>query len=155
MAHEDPSDLLRDRLAHLRSSGERRVILEPRAAEEIAALRASIGWPLFGPPPAGAMLRREVEAVVLAGTVQFVRGQELPPVDRVNALLEAIEILTAVYPIAPVLVPEAMRAICGALAGNPPGVHHAELHNEAIDMLDAAQLTHDRAEVDQAIWLLA
>jgi hypothetical protein len=155
VTHEDPSGALRDRLDRFRSSGGRRVILEPQAAEEVAVLRASIGWPPFGPPPDGAALRRQLDAVMLAGTVQFARAQELPPADRVAALLEAMEIFTAVYPLAPGMVPETVRAMCGALAANPPDVHHAELHNEAVDMLDAAEMTRDQAEVDQAIWLIA
>ena len=151
----DMHTAVRDRLTRFRSSGDLRVILEPQAAEEVAALRASIGWPPFGPLPSDAAMRRELDAVVLAGTVQFIRCQELPPVDRVDALLEVMEIFTAVGPLAPDAVPEPMRAMCGALAGNPPEVNHAELHNEAIDMLDAAGVTGDREAVDQAIWLLA
>jgi CHAT domain len=150
----DAQAAVRDRLAAYRSSGDPRAILEERAAEEVAALRASVGWPAFG-PPLGGLLRRELGAVVLVGTVQFIRAQELGPVDRVDALLEAMEIFTAVYPLAPAMVPEPMRAMCGALAGNPPDVNHAELHNEAIDMLDAAAVTDNLAEVDQAIWLIA
>src|SRR5215468_3626216 len=153
--HEDISAAMRKRLVLFRSSGDSRVICEPRAAGEVAALRASIGWPPFGPLPPDAAMRRELDAVVLAGTVQLIRCQELPPVDRVDARLQALEIFTAVGALAPDAVPEPMRAICGALAGNPPWVHHAELHNEAIDMLDAAGVTGDLAAVDQAIWLLA
>jgi hypothetical protein len=151
----DMHTAVRDRLSRFRSSGDRRVVLEPEAAEEVAALRASIGWPAFGPPPPDATMRRELDAVVLAGTVQFIRCQEMPAIDRVDALIEAMEIFTAVYPLAPGVVPEMMRAVCGALAGNPPAVNHAELHNEAIDVLDAAGMTGDREAVDQAIWLVA
>jgi hypothetical protein len=153
--HEDISAAMRKRLVLFRSSGDSRVICAPQAAEEVAALRASIGWPPFGPLPPDAAMRRELDAMVLAGTVQFIRCQGLPPVDRVDAWLEALEIFTAVGPLAPDAVPEPMRAICGALASNPPQVHHAELHNEAIDMLDAAGATGDLAAVDQGIWLLA
>jgi len=149
------SDAVRNRLAAFRSSGDSRVILDGQAAGEIAALRESIGWPPFGPRPSGAVIRRQLEVVLLAGRAQFIRCRELPPGDRVEAWLEAMELFTAVYPLAPDAVPEPMRPMCGALAGNPPGVHHAELHNEAIDMLDAAEVTRDRAEVDQAIWLIA
>jgi hypothetical protein len=155
VTRDDAQNAIGNRLAVFRSSGDRGVLLEPRAAEEVAALRALIDWPPFGSPPSPSVLRRELDTVVLAGTVQFIRSQELPPVDRVDALLEAMELFTAVYPLAPALVPEPMRAMCGALAGNPPGVSHAELHNEAIDMLDAVELTQDRAELDQAIWLIA
>ncbi len=155
MTYESIADVVQDRLARFWSSGDRRVIVEPEAADEVAALRASIGWPTFGPPPSGASLWRALDAVVLAGTFQFVRCQELEPVDRVDAWVQAMELFTLVYPLAPDTVPETMRAMCRALAGNPPDVHHAELHNEAIDMLDNASMTHDRAEVDQAIWLIA
>jgi len=41
--------------------------------------------------------RGGVEAAALAGTVQFIRSQELPPGDRVDALLETMELFTAVY----------------------------------------------------------
>jgi tetratricopeptide (TPR) repeat protein len=155
MVHEDIYGAVRDRLAHFTSSGDLRVILDPRAAGEIAALRAAAGWPPFAPPPAGPALRRELDALALAGTVEFIRSQELPPADRLEAVLEAMEIFTAVYPVAPAIVPEPMRAMCAVLAANPPGVHHAELHNEAIDTLDAVAMTRDRAQADQAIWLLA
>src|ERR1035438_3690977 len=147
-------DAVRDRLAAYQSSGDPRIILEPRAAEEVAMLRASCGWPPFGAPPSDAALRRELDVVVLIGTFQFLRCQELPDIDRVDALLEAVELFAAVYRFAPDAVPGPIRVMCGALAGDPPDVHHAELHNEAIDMLDAAEVTRDRAEVDQAIWLI-
>jgi hypothetical protein len=138
MTDEGIADVVQDRLARFWSSGDRRVIVEPEAADEVVALRASIGWPAFAPPPAGASQRRELDTVVLAGTLQFVRSQELEPVDRLDAYLEAMELFTCVYPLVPGLVPEPVRAMCDALAGNPPGVHHAELHNEAIDTLDTA-----------------
>jgi tetratricopeptide (TPR) repeat protein len=154
MDYERSANAVRDRLARFRSSGDRRIIIDPEAAREVAALRESIDWPPFGPPPRGAPLRRELEAVVLAGTVQFIRCQELDRLDRVDSWLEATELFTAVYPLAPAMVPEPMRAMCGALAGDPPDVSHAELHNEAIDMLDAVEVTGDLAELDQAIWLL-
>jgi tetratricopeptide (TPR) repeat protein len=145
---------VRDRLTRFRSSGDRRLILEPGAAEEVATLRASIGWPPFGPLPPDAVMRREIEAVTLAGTVQFIRCQELPFIDRVDALIEAMEIFTVLYSLAPAMVPEVMHDMCGALTGNPPAVNHAELHNEAIDVLDSAEVTGDRKAVDQAIWLI-
>jgi len=154
MDYERSANAVRDRLARFRSSGDRRIIIDPEAAREVAALRESIDWPPFGPPPRGAPLRRELEAVVLAGTVQFIRCHELDRLDRVDPWLEATELFTAVYPLAPAMVPEPMRAMCGALAGDPPDVSHAELHNEAIDMLDAVEVTGDLAELDQAIWLL-
>lgn len=155
MAHDDMRDAVLNRLAIFRSSGDRRVITDPQAAEEVAALRASIDWPPFGKPPSGAALRRELDVAVLAGMIQFIRSQELPPGDRVDARLQATEIFTAVYPLESAMVPEPIRAMCGALAGDPPDIHHAALHNEAIDMLDAAEVTRDRATLDQAIWLLA
>lgn len=154
MGYERIANAVQDRLARFRSSGDRRIIIDPEAAREVAALRESIGWLQFGPPPRGASLRRELKAVVLAGTVQFIRCHELGRLDRVDPWLEATELFTAVYPLAPAMVPEPMRAMCGALAGNPPDVSHAELHNEAIDMLDAIAVTSDLAELDQAIWLL-
>jgi hypothetical protein len=154
VTRDDVENALRDRLAGYRSRGDRRFILGKEAAGEVAALRAAIGWPMFAAPPPAASLRRELNAVVLAGLVQFVRGQELQPVDRIDASLEAMEIFTAIYPLEPELVPGPMRAVCGALAGNPPHMSHAELHNEAIDMLDAAAATADVAEKEQAIFLL-
>jgi hypothetical protein len=102
---DDAQTAVRERLAAYRSGGDRRVILGTRAAEEVAALRASIDWPAFAPPPPAASLRRELDVVVLAGTVQFIRCQELEPVDRVDAWLEAMEIFTGVYPLAPGMVP--------------------------------------------------
>ena len=155
VAHEDISNAIRERLTIFGSSRDSRAVLDRQAVEEVAALRLSIGWPPFGQTPSSAALRRDLDVVVLAGTFQFIRCQELSPVDRIDAWLEAMELFTAVYSLEPAAVPEPMRAMCGALAGDPPDVHHAELHNEAIDMLDAAELSRDWAEVDQAIWLLA
>ncbi len=154
LAHQDISSSVRKRLSLFVSSGNPRVILDRQAAEEVALLRASIGWPPLGQPPAHAALRRDLDVISLAGMVQFIRCQQLPLVDRIDAWLEATELFTVVYPIAPDAVPEQLRDMCVALAGNPPQVHHAELHNEAIDMLDAAEVSRDRAEVDHAIWLL-
>ncbi len=97
MAH-DVSEAVRERLDAFTSSGDPRVIRDRQAAEEIGVLRASIGWPRLGRPPSGAAMRRGLEAVLLAGTVQFIRYQELPPADRLDALLEAMELFTAVCP---------------------------------------------------------
>jgi hypothetical protein len=44
MTGNEVQTAVRDWLAAYRSSGDRRVIIETQAAEEIAALRASIGW---------------------------------------------------------------------------------------------------------------
>ena len=155
MADDDVADALRERLARYMSDGDPGVILAPEAVREAAALRASVGWPAFGRPLSGAAIRRELDAVVVAGMFHYVRYQELAIADRVDALLAAMELFTAVYPFAPAAVPEAMRVMCAVLAGNPPDMNHAELHNEAIDTLDAAEVSRDRAEVDQGIWLTA
>jgi tetratricopeptide (TPR) repeat protein len=155
MADEHVSRALNRRLAALASSGDASLVLDRRAAEEVDALRTSMGWPPFGAPPPAAALRRDLDHVLLAGLVQFIRGQELPPGDRVDGWLAAMELFTAIYPVAPEAVPEPMRDMCAALAGHPPRVHHAELHNEAIDVLDAAEVSRDLESVDQGIWLVA
>ena len=112
MADDDVADALRERLARYMSDGDPGVILAPEAVREAAALRASIGWPAFGRPLSGAAIRRELDAVVVAGMFHYVRYQELAIDDRVDALLAAMELFTAVYPFASAAVPEPMRVMC-------------------------------------------
>src|SRR5437660_643009 len=50
---------LRERLEEYRSSGDPGVLLDHQVPDEVTALRATIGWPAFGPRPAGAAIARD------------------------------------------------------------------------------------------------
>lgn len=125
--------------------------VELRTREEAMAVRASIGWPAFAAPPPEEVIRRQLDAILRVGMFYFSRCQEPREHDRLEAWLEAFELFSAVYPLAPGAVPEPLRPTCAALTE----IHHAELHNEAIDVLETAELSRSQVEVDQAIWLLA
>jgi tetratricopeptide (TPR) repeat protein len=118
------------------------------------ALRAEIGWPTFGPLPPSAVIQRELDAIVLAGRFSWARCHELPGPDRLDGFLEATELFAAAYPLAPGSVPVQAAAVCAAISSGD-GVDPAELHNDALDMLDEALARRDLKAVDQAIWQIA
>ena len=101
------------------------------------------------------MVRRELDAIVLAGVFLFTRCLESPDGYVLDEELQATELFVAAYPLAPGSVPEPMRELYADLSSSPPGINHVAWHDEAITRLDAAQRTHDRREVDLAIDLLA
>jgi hypothetical protein len=142
------------RLESFQASGNRSCLLEPRASEEMTALRASIGWLAYGPLPAAAAIKRDLDAIVLAGRFSWVRCHEIPGPDRLGALLEATELFAAAYPFAPGSVPPQAAGVCAAIT-SPGGVNPAELHNDALDMLDEALSRQDLKAVDQAVWQIA
>lgn len=142
------------RLGSFQASGDRSCLLDLQASEEMTALRAAIGWPTFGPLPPGAAVRRDLDAIVLAGRFSWARCHELPGPDRLDALLEATELFAAAYPYSPGSVPPQAAEVCAALTARG-GVDPAELHNDALDRLDGALSRQDLQAVDQAIWQLA
>lgn len=141
------------RLRFFQVSGDNSGLLEPQAAEEMAALRAVIGWPAFGALPTAAAIRRNLDAIVLAGCLSWARCHELPAPERLDALLEATELFAAAYPYAPDAVPAQAAGVCAALTASGGGA--AELHDDALDTLDAALSRHDLQAADQAIWQIA
>ncbi len=142
------------RLESFQSSGDRLCLLDPVAAAELEGLRAQIGWEAFGPMPSQAVIRSKLDAIVLAGRFSWVRCHELPGPDRLDGLLEATELFAAAYPLAPGSVPAQVAGVCAAIRG-ANGVDPAELHNDALDMLDEALTRRDLKAVDQAIWHIA
>ena len=148
-------EAVQGRLAAFWSSGDPRILLDPQALDEVAGLRASIGWTAFSPLPPVEVVRRELDAIVLAGVFLFTRCRESPDGYILDEMLQATELFVAAYPLAPGSVPEPMRELYADLSSSPPGIDHVAWHDEAITRLDAAQRTHDRREVDLAIDLLA
>ena len=142
------------RLAFSESSGDPSYLLEPQASAELAMLRSAIGWPSFAAPPPAEVIRRELDAILLAGRFALTRYHLLPGADRLDGLLQAIELFAAVYPLTPGSVPAQVAAICAAIS-DVNGMDHAALHNDALDMLDGALEQQDLETVDQAIWQLA
>jgi len=142
------------RLESFGSSGDLRCLLEPQASAEAEALRKEIGWPRFELLPTTAVIRRELDAIVLAGRFSWACCQELPGPDRLDALLEATELFAAAFPLAPGSVPMQAAGVCAAISSSD-GVNPVELHNDALDMLDEALARKDLKAVDQAIWHIA
>jgi tetratricopeptide (TPR) repeat protein len=99
----------------------------------------------------------DLRSTIAEGWQQISRYQELPEVDRLDALVRATELFADVFPAAPEAVPGPLREACAAISATRDGVptDHAEQHDEAIDLLDEAERNHDRAAADQAIWKLA
>jgi tetratricopeptide (TPR) repeat protein len=142
------------RLERFELSGDPQSLVEGQASEDLVALRSEIGWLPFGPMPDAAVIKRELDAVVLAGRFARARSHVLPGVDRLDALVEATELFAAVYPLAPGAVPGQAVGVCAAISG-PGGVDYVGLHNDALDSLDEALARQDLQTVDQAIWQLA
>lgn len=104
--------------------------------------------------PPGAVIQRELDAIVLAGLFSWARCHELPGPDRLDGLLEATELFAAAYPLAPGSIPPQAAGVCAAIT-SAAGIDPAELHNDALDMLDEALARRDLRAVDQAIWHIA
>jgi hypothetical protein len=145
---------LQERLASFQASGDASVLVDARALDEFAELRAAIGWPAFGSLPEDPDIRSPLNIIVLIGTFIWLRAQRLPEGDQLDARLEAAELLTAAYSVAPGAVPRRLARIISALASGTAGRSHAELHDTAVDMLAAATRSGDLAGVDDAIWLM-
>lgn len=96
----------------------------------------------------------DVLAAINAGRRELSRYRELPELDRIDALVRATELFAGVYPVAPEAVPESLRPVCEAIWTGREQMAYTEPHNQAIDLLDEARRTRDRATVDQAIWFL-
>lgn len=150
----DPFEFVQARLARFESSGDPACLLERWAGEQFADLRASIGWPAFGPLPPAGVVKRELQAIVLAGRFCWARSQELPGAERLDALLEATELFCAVYPVAPGSIPAQAAGVCAAIS-SPGGMDPGAVYNDALDMLDEALARRDLQAIDQAIWHLA
>jgi hypothetical protein len=152
----DAQEALQDRIATYRRSGDAGVLLEDRALVEVVVLRASQGWPTSGALPPGTDLRRGLDAAVTAGVFLWLRSQELPQADRLDCLLEATELLTAVRDIAPRALPRPVARTLTSMTGQARKSDHASVHDKAIDVLssDVAR-SGELSTVDYAITLLS
>jgi hypothetical protein len=152
----DAQEALQDRIATYRRSGDASVLLEDRALVEVVVLRASQGWPTSGALPPGTDLRRGLDAAVTAGVFLWLRSQELPQADRLDCLLEATELLTAVRDIAPRALPRPVARTLTSMTGQARKSDHASVHDKAIDVLssDVAR-SGELSTVDYAITLLS
>lgn len=144
---------IESRLRRFESGAGPACLVEPAAAAELAALRTVIGWPAFAAIPPTAAIQQAVQAIALAGRFCWASSRELPRADRLDALLQATELFTAAYLVAPTSIPAQAAAVCAPLTG-PGGLDHADLHNDALDMLDDGLARRDLAMVDQACWQL-
>jgi hypothetical protein len=144
-----------DRLATFRATGDPAVLLDGRALVEAAALRSSLGWPAAGPLPAGAEIRSRLDAIVTIGTFRWQRSQVLPQADRLDDLVEAIELLTAARSVAPRSVPRPLARTLAAISGQARRADYATVHDEAIDALSTGTRTGRLSAVDHAIVLLS
>jgi len=143
------------RLEEFERSGDARCVTDPQALDEAAALRAAIGWPAFHAFPDDAVIRRELDAILLAGRFLLARMLRLPPGAALDEMLEASELFLAAYPFAPGAVPGPLRETCASMTGPDPDASHVIWQHEAIDLLDEAGRTGDLEAVDQAIGLLS
>ena len=125
------------RLASFESSGNPLHLIEPPASTEIKALREEIGWPAFGELPSVPLVRESLSSIVLAGRFCWERHSKLPDMDRLDSLLEATELSVAAYPLDPGSIPAQLTGICAAISIDG-GINAADLHNDALDMLDEA-----------------
>jgi len=96
----------------------------------------------------------DILEAINAGRRELSRYRELPELDRIDALVRAIECFAGAYPFAPEAVPESLRAACEVIWSGRAQLAYAEQHNLAMDLLTEAEHTHDRGRVDQAIWFL-
>ena len=99
----------------------------------------------------------DLSSTIEAGWQQVARYQELPEVDRLDALVRATELFADVFPAAPETVPGPLREACAAISATRDGLptDHVEQHDEAIDLLEEAERNYDRTAADQAIFKLA
>jgi hypothetical protein len=74
------------RLERFESFGDPRSLTEGQASVDLAALRSEIGWLPFGPMPDAAVIKRELDAVVLAGRFAWARSRVLPRADQERQL---------------------------------------------------------------------
>src|ERR1039457_3168570 len=113
---------IQGRLDAFESSRDPRFVVDPQALAEVAELRASIGWPAFSPVPDDAVIRRDLAAIVLAGTFFFTRCLQQPGGFALDEMLQAMELFVAAYPFAPSVVPGPLREVCTDLSSSPPGI---------------------------------
>src|SRR5215471_3535098 len=97
---------IQDRLDAFAYSHDPLLVTGPRALAEAAELRASIGWPAFNPVPDDGLIRRELDAIVLAARFFLTRSMQLPTGSALEEMLEATELFVAAFPYAPGAVPE-------------------------------------------------
>jgi CHAT domain len=95
-------------------------------------------------------------AVIEEGWREIARYQKLPEVDRLDAMIRALELFADVYAIAPEAVPGPLHEACAAISATRDGVptDHIQEHDAAIDLMEEAERNYDRAMADQAIWKL-
>jgi hypothetical protein len=151
----DAQEALAARITTFRATGNVGVLLDDRALIEVAVLRAAMGWPPSGPLPPGTDVRRGLDAAVTAGTFLWLRSQVLPQPDRLDELLEAAELLTAARQVAPRSVPRPVARMLATITGGTRGTDHAQVHDEAIDVLSAGTRSGELSAIDHAIVLLA
>src|SRR5690349_8099710 len=70
---DDAYQAIARRLEEFERSGDARCVTDPQALDEVAALRAAIGWPAFHAFPDDAVIRRELDAILLAGRFLLAR----------------------------------------------------------------------------------
>lgn len=145
---------IQSRLAEFQESGNSGPLLDAIALDEIADLRQSIGWPVFGTLPDITDVRRELNSIVLAGTFLWMRAQRLPEADQLDARLEAAELLAAANAAVPGSVPRPLTRMLAALTGGARDLDHAALHDQGIEELTAAVRGANLSALDRAIWLL-
>jgi hypothetical protein len=151
----DAHQALAARITTFRATGNAGVLLDDRALIEVAVLRAAMGWPPSGPLPPGTDVRRGLDAAVTAGTFLWLRSQVLPQADRIDELLEAAELLTAARQVAPRSVPRPVARMLATITGGTRSADHAQVHDEAIDVLSAGTRSGELSAIDHAIALLA
>jgi hypothetical protein len=152
----DAHEALEGRIAAYRRSGDASVLLEKRALVEVVVLRAAQGWPTSGPLPPGTDVRRGLDAAATAGVFLWLRSQVLPQADRLDDLLEAAELLSAVRDVAPRAVPRPMARTLSTMTGGKAGRSDpGRVHDQAIDILGSAARSGELSTVDYAIMLLA
>jgi hypothetical protein len=152
----DAHEALEGRIAAYRRSGDASVLLEKRALVEVVVLRAAQGWPTSGPLPPGTDVRRGLDAAATAGVFLWLRSQVLPQADRLDDLLEAADLLSAVRDVAPRAVPRPMARTLSTMTGGKAGRSDpGRVHDQAIDILGGAARSGELSTVDYAIMLLA
>ncbi|GAA3797057.1 CHAT domain-containing protein [Streptomyces coacervatus] len=122
-----------ERLKEFHATGNARVVLEPRALAEAAALMDCRTDPVS-----------DWEPLCAAGLLHWQRYLALPEDQGPEELERAVELLSPVYRESPDVVPGQIREFLDEVT---------TWHNRAVDLLDAAD-TQDRAAIEKARDLL-
>jgi hypothetical protein len=150
----DASQVVQARLGLFESFGGPPCLPVLVAYEEMTDLCLLIGWPTFAALPHTAVIKRELDAILLPGRFPWARDQERPNPDRLDGVLEATGLFAATYLFAPGWVPAQAARVCAAI-NSAGGMDHAAAHNDALDLLDEAFVRQDVEAIDQATLQLA